>query len=564
VKRWLAALALLAGAAGAAAEERVLEFHSDIRIAADGGLTVTESIAVQAEGRVIKRGIFRDFPTDYRDATGARVRVPFEVLDVYQDGRPAHWITQAMANGVRVRIGNAGVLLSRGRHEYQIRYRTARQLGYFDDHDELYWNVNGNGWAFPFESLTATVTLPVAVPAARLKLEAYTGFRGARGRAYDAVAEDGRALFRATRRLGRREGMTIVVAFPKGIVAEPGFARRSLWWLRDNRGLAAGVAGALLLFGFFVWRWRAVGRDPRAGPAFPRYEAPSGLGPAGVRYVDRMGYDDRCFVAGLLGLGARGYLRIRQREGDVYEIDRTGKAVQWLPGEQALVENLFHGRDAVVIQRKHDTDVQFARSGFRDAIAKHLGSGLFTRNLGSLVTGVVIAAAAMFALIGDGTATTPVVALGAAMLVTIVLFAKWLPAYSVRGRRIQDEIEGLRQYLGVAEADELARMKAPPRTPEEFARFLPYAFALGVEKNWTERFAATLGAAAVAAAVAGYYSSATGFDRGGIGSLTDSVSGLGGTIAAAATPPGSSSGGSGGGGGGSSGGGGGGGGGGGW
>jgi len=564
VKRWLAAIALLAGAAGAAADERVLEFHSDIRIAADGSLTVTESIAVQAEGRIIRRGIFRDFPTDYRDRTGARVRVPFEVLDVFQDGRPARWITQPMANGVRIRIGSPGVLLPHGRHEYQIRYRTARQLGFFGDHDELYWNVNGNGWAFPFDSLSAAVTLPVNVPAASLKLEAYTGYRGARGRAYDAVAEAGRALFRATRRLARREGMTIVVEFPKGIVAEPGFARRALWRVADNRGLAAGIGGALLLVVFFVWRWRAVGRDPRAGPAFPRYEAPPGLGPAGVRYVDRMGFDDRCFVAALLGLGARGYLRIRQRAGDVYDIERTGESVTWLPGEQALVANLFHARGAVVIQRKHDTDVQFARSGFRDALAKHLGSGLFTRNFGSLAMGVVIAAAAMAALIADDTAVPLTAALGVAMLVTLVLFAKWLPAYSVRGRRIEDEIEGLRQYLSVAEADELARMKAPPQTADEFARFLPYAFALGVEKNWTERFAATLGAAAVAAAVAGYYSSATGLDRGDIGSLTDSVTGLGGTISAAATPPGSSSGGSGGGGGGSSGGGGGGGGGGGW
>ncbi len=564
MKRWLAAIALLAGAAGAAADERVLEFHSDIRIAADGSLTVTESIAVQAEGRIIRRGIFRDFPTDYRDRTGARVRVPFEVLDVFQDGRPARWITQPMANGVRIRIGSPGVLLPHGRHEYQIRYRTARQLGFFGDHDELYWNVNGNGWAFPFDSLSAAVTLPVNVPAASLKLEAYTGYRGARGRAYDAVAEAGRALFRATRRLARREGMTIVVEFPKGIVAEPGFARRALWRVADNRGLAAGIGGALLLVVFFVWRWRAVGRDPRAGPAFPRYEAPPGLGPAGVRYVDRMGFDDRCFVAALLGLGARGYLRIRQRAGDVYDIERTGESVTWLPGEQALVANLFHARGAVVIQRKHDTDVQFARSGFRDALAKHLGSGLFTRNFGSLAMGVVIAAAAMAALIADDTAVPLTAALGVAMLVTLVLFAKWLPAYSVRGRRIEDEIEGLRQYLSVAEADELARMKAPPQTADEFARFLPYAFALGVEKNWTERFAATLGAAAVAAAVAGYYSSATGLDRGDIGSLTDSVTGLGGTISAAATPPGSSSGGSGGGGGGSSGGGGGGGGGGGW
>jgi uncharacterized membrane protein YgcG len=564
VRRGLAALALLACTAGAAADERVLEFQSDIRIAADGTLTVTERIAVQAEGRVIKRGIFRDFPTDYEGPAGTRVRVPFEVLGVTQDGRLAQWITQSMANGVRVRIGNPGVLLPHGRHEYEIRYRTGRQLGFFADHDELYWNVNGNGWVFPFDSLAAAVALPAPVPAARLRLEAYTGYRGARGRDYAAEAEDGGARFRATRVLAAREGMTIVVAFPKGIVDEPGTARRALWWLGDNRGLAAGICGALLLVVFLAWRWRAVGRDPRAGPLFPRYEAPAGLGPAGVRFVDRMGCDDRCFVAALLGLGARGYLRIRQRADDVYDIERTGKRVDWLPGEQALAETLFHGRNAAVIRRQHDPDVQHARSGFRDALGKHMGKALFARNIGSLAAGAVIAAAAMFALIADDSATTPVVALGATMLVTLILFSRWLPAYSVQGRKIQDEIEGLRQYLGVAEADELARMKAPPQTPEEFARFLPYAFALGVEKNWTERFAATLGAAAVAAAVAGYYASATGLDSG-VGSLADSVSGLDGTISAAATPPGSSSGGSGGGGGGgSSGGGGGGGGGGGW
>ena len=64
------------------AVERVLDFHSDIRVAADGVLTVTEVIVVQAEGREIRRGILRDFPTDYRDARGARVVVPFEVLRV--------------------------------------------------------------------------------------------------------------------------------------------------------------------------------------------------------------------------------------------------------------------------------------------------------------------------------------------------------------------------------------------------------------------------------------------------------------------------------------------------
>src|SRR5688572_8104996 len=56
------------------AAERVLDFHSDIRIAHNGVLTVTEIITVQAEGRQIRRGILRDFPTGYRDRYGNRVR----------------------------------------------------------------------------------------------------------------------------------------------------------------------------------------------------------------------------------------------------------------------------------------------------------------------------------------------------------------------------------------------------------------------------------------------------------------------------------------------------------
>jgi hypothetical protein len=153
------------------------------------------------------------------------------------------------------------------------------------------------------------------------------------------------------------------------------------------------------------------------------------------------------------------------------------------------------------------------------------------------------------------------------VIATLVAFRRWLPAYSAPGRKLEDEIEGLRQYLGVAERDELARLKAPPKTAEEFSKFLPYAVALDVEKTWADRFAIALGSAALAQAVSSWYVGSSGGSGFSIGEFTSSVSSLGETIAAASTPPGSS-GGSGfsdsGGGGGSSGGGGGGGGGSGW
>ncbi len=557
------ALALLLAALPAAAEERVLDFESRIRIDADGGLFVTERIEVQVEGREIQRGILRDFPTDYRDRGGARVKVPFRVVAVSRDGATEPWSVAPYANGERIRIGDARVLLPRGKHVYEITYRTSRQLGFFADHDELYWNVNGNGWTFAMDRISADVSLPSAVPADQLKLEAYTGDQGERLRNYVAEARDGGASFRTTRAMGPRQGLTIVLMFPKGVVHQPWLGERARWWIGDNRGVLPGPIGLVLLLLFLWWRWDLVGRDPRAGPAFPRYDPPAGMGPSGVRYVDKMGFDDRCFSAGLLGLGARGFLKITQQpEG--YRLERSGREVALQPGELALGALLPAASAVKTIGKTHDAAVQTVRGLLERELALLYDGKLFSRNLGSWSAGIAIAIAAVVLM---GMLEAPIgamLAFGAAMAGLLVLFRFLLPAYSVEGRKLQDAIQGLRQYMEVAEKDELARMKAPAQTPEEFARLLPYAVALEVEKTWADRFTAILGAAGVSAAVAGYYSASSGGGLFGGGSFAISLGAMDSTISSASTPPGSSSGGGGGGGGGSSGGGGGGGGGSGW
>ena len=94
------------------------------------------------------------------------------------------------------------MLLPRGRHAYAIIYRTARQLGFFEDHDELYWNVNGNGWTFAIDR--AARTSPAGAGAGEaLRREAYTGAQGARGRDY-AVAPARRRRAPSTPRGGWR------------------------------------------------------------------------------------------------------------------------------------------------------------------------------------------------------------------------------------------------------------------------------------------------------------------------------------------------------------------------
>jgi uncharacterized membrane protein YgcG len=493
---------------------------------------------VQAEGREIRRGILRDFPTDYRDRLGNRVNVPFDVIEVKRNGARESWALERLSNGARVRIGRGDFMLPRGEHVYEITYRTARQIGHFPDHDELYWNVNGNGWTFPFDHISAEVQLPKAVPANELRAEAYTGSQGARGRNYQQMIRDGAVGFSSTARFPPYQGMTIVVGFPKGIVHQPGFTTRAGWLLSQNRGVAAGLAGLALMFGFLYWRWWLVGRDPRAGPKFPRYEAPKGLSAAAVRFIDKQGYDNRCFAAALLGLGSRGYLRIRQR-ADGYEVESTKKAVECLPGERSVAALAARGR---VIGSTYDETVQNMVGMHQRELRLLHDEKTFSKNHGSLAIGVLLGAATLGAMVLMDASAPMIGAVALVAVVTLIGFYHWLPSYSVAGRTLQDEIEGLRQYLGVAERDELARRKAPPKTPQEFCRFLPYAFALDVEKTWADRFAIALGAAAVAQAVNEWYQSSDSGRDLSMSRFTQSVSALDQTISAASTAPGSSSG----------------------
>jgi uncharacterized membrane protein len=145
------------------------------------------------------------------------------------------------------------------------------------------------------------------------------------------------------------------------------------------------------------------------------------------------------------------------------------------------------------------------------------------------------------------------------------LFSFLMRAPTPNGRLVMDEIEGFKMYLDTAEQDRLDRMRSPALTPEVFESFLPYAYALGVENTWCERFAREM--PEEIRQQTGYHPSWYRGNYQGVNALNhigdNFSSSFSSAISSASSPPGSSSGG-GSSGGGSSGGGGGGGGGGGW
>ena len=582
MRRALAALAFLMLATATAAEERILSWRSDIAVLPDSTLEVTETLLVRAELDQIRRGIMRFFPTTYVDRRGMRVVTGFDVIDVMRDGRPEPHRTERLANGIRVRIGEPEVYLAPGEYTYAIRYRTDRQLGFFPDHDELYWNVTGNGWDFPIDSAAAVVRLPGNVPADAIRAEAYTGPQGAQGLDWQASTDAGMASFQTTRGLGPREGFTIVASWPKGFVSAPGTGERVRYALRDAWPALLATMGLLLLVAYYIRAWVAVGRDPPGRIVVPRYDAPQGQSPASMRYLRRMAYDDRCFAAAVLSLAVQGGLTIEQEKSGLLGRKRTYTLHSSRPAsggatfsedEARLHGQLFASSTSVELDDKNQVLLNAVKLGHMKQLRKQFTPSLFRINGGWHGGGVVLTL-----LIGGGLiwlanragfaptwwfATKPgwiAIGAGVAALLTNLAFGRLLKAPTIAGRAVMDHIEGFRLYLDVAEGDELKLIDEPPLTTELFERYLPAALALEVEQHWAERFSEVFATQAATHSPNWY--------RGDSWSTRDVArfsSGLGSSfssaIASASTAPGSSSGG---GGGGSSGGGGGGGGGGGW
>jgi uncharacterized membrane protein YgcG len=388
----LGLLAICLAAAAARADERITSFTSDATVETSGDLLVRETIAWTFSGVGPKRGLLRDFPISYRDRNGIRVNVGFTVLSVTRDGRDEPYAVESIGNGKRVRIGQADVFLPEGRHIYEIAYRTSRQIGFFDDYDEIYWNVTGNAWSMPIDRADAIIRLPAG--ARVIRHAAYTGPEGTAGSDYRVTAaEAGRYEARTTRTLAPGEGFTVAVAFTKGIVAPPGEGDRLRWFIEDNAPLAVLAASLAIVFGYFLWAWFRVGRDPPAGVVIPLFSPPPGLGAAGLRYVWKQGFDDKTFSAALVDLAVKGRLRIIDDDGDFAIEKHRGGSEKLLAGESALYAAMPEG--TTEFETSNHRRVAAMRSALQKALSKEFDGSAFVRNVGWSLIGLALSVAGL-------------------------------------------------------------------------------------------------------------------------------------------------------------------------
>jgi uncharacterized membrane protein YgcG len=624
----------LCSIAAHAQSERIRDFHSDIHLLGDGTLLVKETVTVFSTGSLIRHGIYREFPTRYKDRLGNNYVVGFHWQGATCDGHEETSRLEDYSNGERIYLGDKNSYVGHGQHTYELNYSTNRQLGFFTDHDELYWNVTGNGWAFPIDRASATVTLPTAIVPSEVSPTGYTGPQGSHEKALtSALQADGQFEFESTRPLAPHEGLSIVLSWNKGLIAPPTSQEQLNYFFSDNRDALVMLAALLVLLLYYGLVWAAVGRDPKRGVIMPLYEPPGNLSPAAMRYLVRMGFDNKTFASAILDLAARGFLKIKFQAGS-YTLYRTKTDHRALtPDEQELANQMFSGRDQLWLHNENHKVIGGGMAALKSWLKLNEQKIYFFTNSHYLIPAIVFSVGTVAAvaylkspavllmiaflslwlsvwslvvaglLAGSFSAWKEVFTsrtnsgsrIGKALVFTLfslpflaaecfaifaftkfgslplavflfisialdILFHSLLKAPTVAGRRMLDQVEGFKTFLGAVDGDRMNRSNPPEQTPETFEKFLPYALALDVEQAWAEKFSGLLNEASSTGYTPSFYSGSDWNSFSGssfAGGFTDSFTGA---ISSSSSAPGSNGGGSGGG----SGGGGGGGGGGGW
>ena len=477
----------------------IQRFHADLLIHKDSSFLVRETIEVKLDRP--RHGIYRDIPYRYVDDTGKEIRTPLKVLSVTDgSGKDRIFKTLKRGNIVRLRIGDPRKTIQ-GVQTYVIVYQVENALLFFTDRDELYWNVTGNYWQAPIFSASAAVAFSGGMKSENLWGGCYTGAYGSKESSCRFEPLENSGQFSTLRPLQPREGFTIAFAWGKGLVSPPSSWKKFLWAVN----LSENWVFFLPLFSLFymIHRWVRRGRDPRVREAIRvMYEPPKfdqkPLNPAEVGTLVDEKLDPRDITATVVGLAAKGYLKIEENKVEGLLFDSTDYALirvkdpdqDLSPFEERLMKFLLPGTVPAIalsqLKNKFYANLKILKDILYGDLVQKGYFAISPEKVRSryVLIAVLISFLGVFGsfLLMEGNLSTTL-ACGLTGL-PILAFAGAMPAKTRRGALAYMDILGFQEFMDRADKDRLERMKEK----DIFYKYLPYAIALDVVDHWAEAF----------------------------------------------------------------------------
>ena len=478
----------------------IQRFDETVTVNPNGTIEVTEIIEARFTG--FWHGIYRTIPVEYDTPQHLNYSLLLEPLSVTDDdGHALKYEQKREGRYLKFKISVPGA--QDATKTVMLHYRVLNAIRFFEDHDELYWNVTGAEWDAPIRSASAKIELPDGVTG--LHAIAFTGAYGSRESDAQVETKGNIVQVSANHPLSYREGLTVVAGWDKGFVHPPSTAAKIALFFRSNWPLFLPVVAFFIMF----WLWWTRGRDPERGSVAVQYEPPDKLTPGECGTLVDNEAAMRDITATLVDLAVKGYLTIEQKDEShllglthskeyIFHLKRP--PTEWSgvrPHELEMLSALFDdGSIASVklsdLQNHFYTHLPAIRSRIFDAL---MADGYYlhrpdTVRQGYIGAGIVIGillfvfGGALGAATGVAHLTWVIAAILTAAVICI--FGWFMPARTLTGARTFEKVLGFEQFLERVESDRLERIV---KTPEMFEKFLPYAMALRCEKKWVAAFA---------------------------------------------------------------------------
>lgn len=557
--------------------EQILDFDVLIEVDSLGAYTVTEKITVVSAGQAIKRGIYRSLPIRKKEYKNNYANTVYTIESILKDGIPESFHTKREGGYLKIYIGKKDVLLEKGIYQYSIQYRTEGHIGYYDDYDEVYWNVTGTEWLFPIKEARAKIKIH-GNPEVK-KMTCYIGSYGSTETSCTPRKKP--EIEFSVNNLEKREGLTVAVGFEKGAIQYPAPPTR----FKRYRNYIIILGSILLLLIYYIVTWFKHGRDHKKPAVYPIYEPPENMSPAYLASI----YYDECskdyFSSSILNLAVKGKIKIKEMEKkwwspNHYTLTKTGSSNADLAPEELAIMESFQG-DVLDFDGEYNKEVEQLQKNYSEAlnnqvsefIAKGKNSQLvllpflyiifvslfmiirlsvpgtfglynFCIIFISILIGTII-----FSTIRSKFKYMVMIAILSLIIGTMIYFTKnpmfhiniWLAFFIAFGiisifiyeylinkptkekLRLKSLIEGFKMYLSSAEINQIESLNSPELTPELFEKYLPYAMALKVGDKWGHKFTKYLSKSGRATYNHDWYSGYHSFSPNLYLSMNDSV-----------------------------------------
>lgn len=237
----------------AQSSEEITSFNSDLTVNQNTSLTIKETIHYRTT--LDKHGIYRYFPLTY-NRDGLKHELRFTNITVTDgQGKSIQYERSYDVPFLTLKIGDPDRTFT-GPKTYVITYTVEKALNQFESHDELYWDITGEGWKIPILHSQATVHSAFANVD---RVECFSGVVGGNdGACTKTIATQQEAVFTYPDTIGYGDNFTVVVGFNKDNQLVFPSQWDSFWsWLWFNWVIVLLPAPVLVM----AWWWWKHGRD---------------------------------------------------------------------------------------------------------------------------------------------------------------------------------------------------------------------------------------------------------------------------------------------------------------